>query len=112
MSTMQITDKNDFITATFGVDAAAGALVNQGGHYGVSPNAVANGAVGVVVIRGRWRVPKATGAATTQGGKAYYDTGKVYTTDDSGARKAIGKFVEVAGSSATEVVIDLMPELY
>lgn len=112
MSTMQVTDKNDFITATFSADAAAGDLVNQGGHFGVSPNKVVSGAVGVVVIRGRWRVPKATGAATVQGNKAYFEAGAVYTTDNSGARKAIGKFVEVAASAATEVVIDLMPELY
>ncbi len=65
-----INQVNDGITLAYtaGADIASGELVNLGnGLVGVAVDDIANGATGVVVLKGRFTVPKGSKAAIARG---------------------------------------------
>jgi predicted RecA/RadA family phage recombinase len=117
MSKRKVTDQNDFVAVVATAARAQDELVTEGGFYGIveaptSSGAVANGADFTLVIRGRFRVPKDANAIN-QGAKVYYDSAnkRVAAADGGPGWKIIGRAVKAALAAATEVEIDLMPEL-
>lgn len=117
MSKRKVTDINDFVEVTATAALTQDQLVLEGGFVGIveaptSSGAVANGEVCTLLIRGRFKVPKDANAIN-QGAVVYYDAAnkRVAAADGGPGWKKIGRAVTAALAAATEVTIDLMPEL-
>jgi len=98
----------DYIEFTAGADVTSGQLVQVGDLHGVSMTAVANGAKGILALKGVFTLPKlvaAAGDATTAGGPVYFSSGSVSGSDSSGTRKKVGHALAVAAQAATTVQV-------
>jgi len=98
----------DYIEFTAGADVTSGQLVQFGDLHGVSMTAVANGAKGILALKGVFTLPKlvaAAGDATTAGGPVYFSSGSVSGSDSSGTRKKVGYALAVAAQAATTVQV-------
>lgn len=72
---------NTRITYTAGADIAAGAVVPLTSFCGVADSAIANTAVGLLIMDGEFAVTTAASEAWTGGAKVYWDdTNNVATT--------------------------------
>lgn len=100
----------DFLEFTAGADVAAGEMVQVGSLFGVATDAVANGAVGVLAMKGVFTLAKenSAGSATTVGGPVYFISGEVSGDDDTGNRPLCGHALEVAADGATTVKVRLL----
>jgi predicted RecA/RadA family phage recombinase len=98
----------DYLDFTASADVTSGQLVQVGDLHGVSMTAVANGARGVLALKGVFTLPKlvaAAGDATTAGGPVYFSSGSVSGSSDTGARKQVGVALAVAAQAATTVQV-------
>ena len=98
----------DYLDFTAAATITSGQLVQVGSLHGVAVTDVANGAVGILALRGVYTLPKLTGAsgdATTAGGPVYFSSGSVSGSDSSGTRKLVGYALAVAAQAATTVQV-------
>ena len=103
----------DYLEFTAGADVTSGELVELGSLYGIAQGAVANGAVGILSLRGVYTVPKTTGAGTalTVGAPAYFDAsaaGSVNGDDETGANTLCGHAVQASADGAATAKIRLL----
>jgi predicted RecA/RadA family phage recombinase len=97
-----------YLDFTAAADVDSGELVQVGSLHGVSMTAVANGARGVLALKGVFTLPKLTAAAgdaTTAGGDVFFSSGSVSGSSDTGARKKVGAALTVAAQAATTVQV-------
>lgn len=90
-------------------DTASGDFVVKGALYGVAVAAALSGADLVLKRGGAFELPKATGAAWTQGDRLYWDaTNKNFTTSAGAGNRAVGIAFAAADSADTtgQVFID------
>jgi predicted RecA/RadA family phage recombinase len=100
----------DYLTITASADIDSGELVQYGSLHGVAVTDIANGAQGVIALKGVFTLPKLTAAAgdaCTAGGPVYFSSGSVSGTDSSGTRKLVGYSVVAANQAATTVAVRL-----
>ena len=100
----------DYIDFTAGATITSGQLVQVGSLHGVSVTDVANGAQGVLALKGVYTLPKLTGAAgdaCTLGGPVYFSSGSVSGSDSSGTRKLVGHAMAAAAQAVTTVQVRL-----
>jgi predicted RecA/RadA family phage recombinase len=92
---------------TAGAAYTSGTGAQIGNIFGVVTTDVANGATGVLRIRGVVRLPKATGAIT-QFATVYWDnTAKNVTTTSTSNRKiGAATYAQASGDTTVEVVLD------
>lgn len=79
----------DTIPYTAGADIASGAVVVTGHTIGIATGAIKSGESGTLAIRGRFTVPKVSGAVFDAGEKLIWDA-SVGQFDDSAATPASG----------------------
>lgn len=93
------------LPAPYAVASGLGALI--GAIFGVAASTYAQGAPGEFRRTGQFSFPRATGAATTAGQKAYWDDTAKNVTPTAGTNKLIGAFIEAhaAGDTSAEVVL-------
>lgn len=100
----------DYITITASADVDAGELVQYGSLHGVAVTDIANGAQGVIALKGVFTLPKLTAAsadACTAGGPVYFSSGSVSGSDSSGTRKLVGYSLVAANQAAATVAVRL-----
>jgi predicted RecA/RadA family phage recombinase len=90
----------DTLTITAGADIDSGDGVLVGSIFGVAAGDIANGAEGVINLRGVYDLPKVGSQAWTVGVRVYW-TGTACTTTAS-SNKLIGVAVAAVGSGAGE----------
>lgn len=90
----------DTLTITAGADIDSGDGVLVGSIFGVAAGDIANGAEGVINLRGVYDLPKVGSQAWTVGVRVYW-TGTACTTTAS-TNKLIGVAVAAVGSGAGE----------
>lgn len=84
-----VNDGNTMPYTNAGSDIASGAVVVTGHTIGVATTDIASGATGTLAIRGRFTVPKVSGAVFEAGEKLIWDA-SVGAFDDSAATPASG----------------------
>jgi predicted RecA/RadA family phage recombinase len=100
----------DYIEITASATIASDDLVQFGNLHGVAVADIANGAQGIITLKGVFPFPKLTGAsgdACTAGGPVYFSSGSVSGSDSSGTRKLVGHALAAANQAATTVVVRL-----
>jgi predicted RecA/RadA family phage recombinase len=105
-----IDDAND-IRFTAGANVASGQVVVAGSIIGVATDAVANTQSGALRIRGKVRIPKATGVAFTVGQKLIWDhtAGNLRATGATTgmiANAAIASAAAASGDTTAEVILN------
>lgn len=96
-----------------GADIAAGEGVLIGTMVGIAQQAIADGDTGSIVLSGKFKVAKETGAgrAWAVGDLIYWDnTGKVFS-DDATANQLCGRALEANADGDTEGVMMLLNTL-
>jgi len=83
------------------VDLVAGDPLLVVDTFGVVVADVLTGATGVLRLRGRFVLPKATGSAWSAGQALYWDAGAGEATTSSGGNRSIGVAAVAASSGAT-----------
>ena len=98
----------DVIPFVAGATVTSGELVKFGSLYGVAQNDYANGETGELVLKGVYKLPKATsaGSAVTAGGPVYFTSGSV-TGDDAGGLLC-GYALEAAADGAAVAKVKLL----
>lgn len=100
------------IAYTAGADIASGAVVVTGHTIGIAAGAIKSGETGLLYIRGRFSVPKVSGAVFDAGEKLVWDA-SAGQFDDSAATPATGDITGGAvaavagtnGQTTTEVIL-------
>lgn len=88
-------------------DVANGEVLKLGVRVGVAVSAIANGATGIVRVRGVFSVAKASADVVAQGAQLYWDdSAKVMTTTASGNTPA-GYAAKAAGAGITTVEVSI-----
>jgi len=98
----------DYLDFTAAATITSGQLVQVGDLHGVAMTDVANGARGVLALKGVYTLPKltaASGDATTAGGPVYFSAGSVSGAVGDPARKKVGVALAVAAQAATTVQV-------
>ena len=100
-----------YLDFTAAADVDSGELVQVGSLHGVSVTDVANGAQGVLALKGVYTLPKLTGAAgdavANAGDPVYFSSGSVSGSDSSGTRKLVGYAMAAAAQAVTTVQVRL-----
>lgn len=91
----------DNLTLTAPVALASGAAALIGSIFGVASADAANGAPVVLVTRGVFTLPKATGEAWTEGVKLYWDNTNRRLTTTSAGNTLVAVATAAAASAAT-----------
>jgi predicted RecA/RadA family phage recombinase len=92
---------------TAGAAFTGGSGAQIGNIFGVVVADVANGATGVIRVKGVVRLPKATGAVT-QFATVYWDNTAKNVTTTVGSNRKIGAaaYAQASGDTTIEVVLD------
>jgi predicted RecA/RadA family phage recombinase len=96
-----------------GATVPAGRAVPIGTNIlGIAQTDIANGATGIVQLRGRFLLPKATGAAINQGAILGWDNTN-FRVNTSVATTVLAQLIctKTAASADTEVEVEIVPGL-
>lgn len=83
-----------------------GAINDENARIGIALTDIAAGAVGSLAISGVWTLPKATGAAVSQGNPVYLASGEVTETATGNYRCGYAAADAAAGDTTCQVLID------
>lgn len=101
-----------YLDYTPGSDTSAGTEVVVVDTFGIVPTDLAAGKLGAIDTEGVWEVTKITGAATTDGKKAYRKNDGSGWQEDSTSSTLRGVFVGDQASGDTTCKVRLTPNVH